>query len=829
MIKSFFTAAYRNLLKNKLFSLLNIFGLAIGLVTCFFIFQYVHFERSYEKYNKNAENVYRIPLEYYGSPGTDHIEASNHPAVGPAMKANFHEVISFARLMPSRLIFRTTTISRIEDGVSNVSFNEKRVFFADPAIFKMFSIQFIYGNDITALAEMMTIVISESEAKKYFGRANPMGKTLYVNGGLPLTVTGVFKDMPGNSHLKCDMLTSFPDGEEYYADNWSWPEFYTYIMLAPGTNPKSFEDKFPAFIDRYLGSEMKRHNFKNRFYLQPITDIHLGSHYRNELEANGSKTDILFLSIIGVFVLLFAWINYINLSTAKSMERAGEVGLRKVVGASRSQLVWQFLMESVIVNCIAFFLAVLIVLCLAPYYGEFVGQTITNGFWTSGLLGEFNFWIALLLILISGSFIIGIYPALLMSKFNPVYVLKGKFYGSQNGINVRKVLVAFQFVLAITLIAGSLTVFNQLRYMRNQSWGYDKDQVLVVNIPGTNDTATNQKIKSLQSELLRNTAINNVGLSSDIPGELIAWRNGARMYGKAFTQNTEVFITEIDDHFLRTYQMQLAAGRNFRRQDGVGYRIWAADGVTTPNRVPIIANESFVKNLGFKTSNEAVNKFITFGLGEGELQGQIIGVIKDYHQRSLKDPYQPILYYFPSKTEWKYISINVNTKNVERNISSIHSTYKNFFAGNPFEFFFLDDFFNNQYKSDQQFGKAFSVFTAVTIFVSCLGLLGLLSFVIRIRIKEIGIRRILGASVYSIIVLFFKDFFKLIILATLIALPVIYFAGNNWLNNFAFHAPLNVLVFILPPLILAVITLTAVVAQSLKAVLSNPVTSLRAE
>lgn len=272
---------------------MNILGLAIGLVTCFFIFQYTHFEKSYERHNKNAENVYRIPMEYYRSSGSDHIQATNHPAVGPAMKANFPEVVSFARLIPTKVMLATSTMSRIEDDVTKSSFNEKRIFLADAAIFRIFPTPFVYGSDSTALNQISSIVLSESKAKKYFGTENPMGKPMLLNGGFPVTVTGVFKDIPENSHLKFDMLISFPD-EKFHADNWNWPEFYTYVMLAPGTNAKKLEAKFPAFADRYLGSEMKRHNVKNRFSLQPIKSIHLSSYYQKELEANGSGRNIFF-------------------------------------------------------------------------------------------------------------------------------------------------------------------------------------------------------------------------------------------------------------------------------------------------------------------------------------------------------------------------------------------------------------------------------------------------------------------------------------------------------------------------------------------------------
>jgi len=826
MIRNLYKVAYRNILKNKVFSFLNILGLAIGLTTCFFIFQYIHFEKSYEGYNKNAENVYRVPLEYYESSGINHIEATNHPAVGPAMKANFPEVVAFTRIIPTKIMLATSSISRIENGVASVSFNEKRIFFADASIFKLFPTKFVYGNDSTALSQMRSIVLSESKAKKYFGTKNPVGQLLFLNADFPLTVTGVFKDIPENSHLKFDMLLSFPD-EQYHADNWNWPEFYTYVMLAPGTNPETLEAKFPAFINRYLGSEMKQRNFTSRFHLQPIRDIHLTSHYQKELEANGNNRDIIFLSIISFLVLLVACINYINLSTAKAIERASEVGLRKVVGASRSQLMWQFLIESIVVNFLAFFLAAIIVWGLAPFYESFIGKSTTEAFWTSGLLSETTFWIAMFVILIGQSLLIGIYPAFITTRFNPIHVLKGKFYSSLSGIVVRKVLVGFQFSLALLLISGSLIVYNQLSYMRKQELGYNKDEVLVIKTPGIYILEEQAKINLLPRELLNMSAINNVGLSSEIPGEVIPEKKTARIFGEAKSQNTEVAITQIDDRFLKAYQIKLIAGRNFQHQDSVD--IFPRDGVSLPGRVPVIVNESSAKNLGFKTGDQAIGKLIVFSFGTHELKGEVVGVVKDYHQRSLKDPYEATLYLFPSRTEWRYYSVNINTKNLERNIASIESSYKKLFPTSPFDFFFLDDYLNEQYHSDQQFGKVFNIFTGLTIFISFMGLLGLLSLSIRTRLKEVGVRRVLGASGYNIINLFFSDFFKLIGIAAIVALPFVYFAGTSWLNNFAFHAPLNILVFILPPTFLLVITFAAVALQSIKVVLSNPIIYMREE
>ena len=826
MATTFYKAIYRNLLKNKVFTLINISGLAIGITACFFIFQYAHFEQSYESYNVNADNIYRVPLHYHTISGNDYTEATNYPSVGPALKANFPEVVSFARLIPANNTLGTIAISRMAGRVTKFSNNEKRVFFADAPILRMFSVPLIYGNDTTALTQISTIVISESEAKKYFGVENPMNKTLYLNSGLPFTVTGVFKDIPENSHLKFDMLMSFPD-DTFQADNWSWPEFYTYVMLSPGTNPGLLENKFPSFINRYLGSKTEQLNFKNSISLQPIKDIHLNSHYRKELEPNGNASDIWFLSILSFFVLLIAYINYINLSTAKVMERAAEVGLRKVIGASKFQLIWQFLVESLIVNCLALILAALLVWCLTPLYENLIGKTLTNWFWTSGILSEPTFWMALLLILIGGSFLVGIYPAVLLSRYNPVDVLKGKFYGSQNGIMIRKILGTFQFLIALILIAGSLIVFYQLTYMNNQYLGYNSAQILVVKTPGIYDRKEVPNIFTLQKELLQNTSINEVGLSTEIPGESINRIADVGMFGDPSKPKAEVSIVQIDNHFLDAYHVPLSAGRNFELRDSVD--VFPIDGVTYADKVSVIANESLIKNLGFKTNEDAVNKLITFSIDEHELKGEIIGIIKNYHQTSLKDPFQPALYLYPSRAEWRYYSISLRTNNLEKTISSIQHTYKGLFPANPFAYFFQDDYFNEQYKSDQRFAKIFNVFTALSIFVSCIGLLGLLSFIIKIRGKEIGIRRVLGASVGNILVLFFKDFFKLIVLATVLALPVIYYAGSKWLNNFAFHVPLNLLVFILPPLILIIITFTAVTIQSLKNAFTNPLSSLRDE
>jgi putative ABC transport system permease protein len=827
MLIIFLRSAYRSLLKNKVFSILTISGLAIGMAACFFIFQYVYYERSYESYNSNADNIYRVPLTLRESSGTSYTKATNYPAVGPALKAEFPEVASFARVIPSDVRIGTSTISRKNSNGITLSANEPRLYSADSRILKMFSIPLVYGDSSAISHQMRGLLLSETTAKKYFGTENPVDQGLFLNGTFPVTVAGVFKDIPENSHFKPDIIICFPDSA-FHADDWSRPEFYTYITLQPGVDAKTFEAKLQAFMARHLGSKQEQGALVRQLSLQPIKDIHLTSHYRQELESNADGGDIWFLSILSLFVLLIAYINYINLSTAKSIERAGEVGIRKVIGASRIQLTCQFLFESLIVNLLALLLAIVLAICLTPLYQNLTGKSAIGWFWTSGLITDIKFWIALFSIVIGSALLIGAYPALLMSKYKPILVLKGKFYGSGNGIVIRKVLSTFQFMLSIVLIAGSLVFVSQFSFMRNQTLGYDNAHTIVVRTPGLYDDKEFPKIQTLQRELLQNSPIKNVGLSTDIPGVAIVRKSNASIFGQPQFHYPAVSVTQVDNHFFNTYQVPLVAGRGFEPTDSLD--VFPIDGVSYPDKISIVVNESFVQNIGIKTNNDALGKLINFNLDEHPLRGEVVGVVKNYHQTSLKDPYQPAVYIFPSRALWRYFTINLaTTSNIEQTIALVQQAYKELFPINPFEFFFQNDYFNEQYKSDERVANIFYVFTGLTVFICCLGLLGLLSFIMRIRFKEIGIRRVLGASIYSIVLLFYKDFFRLLVLAILLAFPVIYFLRNEWLNNFAFQSPLKPFAFIGPPLILIIITFIVVAVQSIRTLSANPVAALRDE
>jgi putative ABC transport system permease protein len=826
MLLNFFKIAYRNLLKNKVFSIVNIFGLAIGMAACFFIFAYVHFESSYDRFHKNAADLYRINISFGGSFGGFPAMSTNHPATGPAMKQDFPEVKEFARLTPPALFLPSTTLTYRNAKGQEVTLNQEKVFIADPSFLRIFTFPFVEGNAATALNQQQSIVISASMAVKYFGKADPMGKTLTLNRRFPLKVSGVFKDVPENSHLKFDMLMSSMDlGDKFGYDVWGWPEFYTYVQLAPGTDPAKIEAKFPAFVEHYLGKTQRELNFKTYLHLQPLGDIHLRSGETRGPETGGSEKEVYFLTLIGVLILVIAWINYINLSTAKSVERAKEVGLRKVVGGLRRQIIGQFILESVLVNFLALGVAVVIVFVCFPHFGPFIGKAIDQGTASSGIWHAPGFWLATLAVYLVSAFLVGAYPAFVLSSFRPAAVLKGKFGNSTRGIFLRKSLVVVQFVLSLLLIAGSITVYSQLSFMQHDSLGYDKDQILVVKRPPVTDSTFGAKVKVFEAGLRQDPSVRGIAPSSDIPGKTVVDRNGMRQATQDKTHNYLTFISQVNEQFLSTYGMSLAAGRNLERSDTV-------NPFTTSGRsskIRVLVNEKVVQAMGYKSNEAAVNQDIIFSYGPGELSGQIVGVVRNYHQRSLKDGYDPMLYLYPAYDNWRYFSVQVKADHLPQTLAGIEHAYKDVFAGNPYEYFFLNEYFGRQYESDQRFGKVFGLFTGLAIFVACLGLLGLSAFMIRLRTKETGIRKVLGASIYSLLILFSKDFVKLVAVAAVIAIPLVYWGASQWLRNYAFHIRLGWFIFLGPPLLLLAISLAMIGVQSLKTALANPVDSLKTE
>ena len=819
MLKSYITIAFRNISRNKIYSAINIVGLAIGMAACFFIFLYVRFETSYDRFHKNADRLYRVPMQFL--PSKSGPNATTHPSIGPIMKANFPEVEDFARVARPEIFMHTTTVEYTDEKGSSKIFNEGSFYIADGSFLTMFSFPFAAGNPATALQAPRTIVISESIAKKYFGTTHVLDKMLVINK-LPLKVTGIFKDVPQNSHLKFDMLISFTTlGEKWGYDEWGWPEFYNYVLLKPGADTKKLETRLLAVTQPHLASRMKQFGFKVKFFLQPITDIHLRSNCKMEPEPNGSEKTVYFLSVLGILTLLIAWINYINLSTAKSLERAKEVGLRKVSGATRLQVSWQFLFESFLVNCIALIISIIIIIVFAPLFDQLTGKKISAGFISSGLWNTWKFWLIGILVFFAGAVQVGIYPAWILSAFNPALVLKGKFLRSNKGILLRRILVGFQFTLSILLIAGSIIVYRQLSFMRNEQLGYNKDQIVIVKAPATYDSTFFTKTESFKTELKKNPAIIQSAASTEIPGKRIIADNTVMKAGQTEAEGHDCFLVEIDPDFVPTYQMQLAAGENLPAHQ--------SDTVFRTRNTKVLVNEELVKLLGYKNNAAILNQTILFNSWFGHIKCEVTGVLKNIHQRSLKDPYEPILYYYNSESNWAYLSINMKTGNAPKTLEYIKAQYDRFFPGNAFESFFLDDYFDRQYRADEQFGNIFALFTVLAIIIACLGLIGLSTFAIKLRTKEIGIRKVLGATIQGIVYLFFSDFIKLVCIAAIIAIPVVYWVASKWLNNFAFHIQLGWFIFVLAPLLLLLIAFITVSAQSVKAALSNPVKALRSE
>jgi len=632
-----------------------------------------------------------------------------------------------------------------------------------------------------------------------------------MNGQAEFEVTGVFEDVPENSHMKPEVLYSFETVVKWWGDEvltaWQWDGFWNYILLDEGVDPTVFEAKIPALVDKLAGEGLKQFDAGMEFHLQRIDDIHLDSHYMGEFEANGSRSSTYFLSIIAVFVLLIAWINYINLSTARSMERAKEVGLRKVMGSYRTQLVRQFLMESSLLNVFAFAIALLIVVIALPYFNELAGRQI--GF---TLLQSGQFWLALGGILILGILLSGLYPAFVLSGYMPVEVLKGKFRTSWRGLYLRKGLVVFQFVATVVLLVGTFTVYRQITFMRNQDLGININQTLVLRGPASTDSTYTAKYEVFRNALSQYPDITAVTASTSIPGQQPEWNaGGIRLISEGEESSKQYRVLATDYDFVDAYELKLAAGRAFSRE--------------YPNEMgSVLMNESATKLMGFKNVEDALQKEIFFW---GDTF-RIVGVLKDYHQESLKKAHDQLIFRFNPEVRG-YYSLKVGSSNMEQTVNRVKETWSSVFMGNPFDYFFLDEHYNNQYKADQQFGKITALFSILAIFIACLGLFGLSSLTAVQRTKEIGVRKVMGASVPGILLLVGRNFVVLVAVAFLIATPVAWAVMNNWLESFANRIPMSWWIFALPGTVVVLIAMFTISFHTIQAARANPAHSLRYE
>ncbi|HEY4288549.1 MAG TPA: ABC transporter permease [Puia sp.] len=802
MIKSYLKTAIRSVKKRPFISFINIFGLTVGLTCCLLILTYVIYERSYDRSNKNADDIYRVTRIFYSAPNVETLHLSAiAPPFAPLLKSAFPDIKEVTRLLNYGM-----TAFRYKEKL----FNEPNAFIADENFFDFFTTSILKGDRHKALLDPYSVMLTPELAKKYFGDDDPMNKTVILdilNDKHPLKVTGIFQPLPANSHLHPNVLISFNTlkaipmiGEKGLAADFGDNAFDTYLMFPKNYNVEPIKAQFPDFLDKYCGGIAKG----NSLTLQKLADIHLTSHLDDEIEENGNINRVYIFSAIALFILLIACINYMNLSTARSVLRAREIGIRKVVGAQRREIITQFLTESVLICCLSLLLAFGLTGSTLPMIAKISGLQLT----VNSLL-SWQVLVPVLALPFVIGLISGIYPALYMSSFIPAKVLKGIFKVNTGNFSLRKVLVVFQFSISIMLIVATIVVYKQLQYIQDKDLGFNKDHVLTMNYDGS----LGDQFDAFRGDLLKNPGIKAVGRSSRIPsGRLIDYQNGAVLEGGTL-QPLKVDLKELtvdDDGFIPTFGMQMVAGRNF-----------SGDIKTDSNKW--IINETTVKTLGWKTAQNALNKQLKYG----DVMGNVVGVVKDFHFESLHQTIVPMIFLLGSS--YHGMSIKIDGHNVQSSVAAIRQTWQRYLPNTPFDFSFLDVKFDQLYRSEQQQGMLFTIFSCIAIFIACLGLFGLSAFTITQRVKEIGVRKVLGASINQIVMELSKDFLKLVIFAALVAIPAAWYLMNKWLSDFASRISISWWILAAAAIIAFVIAFATIGFQSVRAAMANPVKSLKSE
>lgn len=800
MLKNYIKIAFRNISNNKTYSFLNIFGLAIGVSASLLILQYVRFETSYENSHKNADQIYRATVDLYN--GNEYVETDcgMYAPFGPAVKEEMPEVLDFVRFYP---------FSLKEVKVEDKQFFEDNIYFTDPSAFTIFTYSPIAGNLSSALKNPFEAVITKSAAIKYFGTADVVDKTFQIENK-DYKIQAVIEDLPPNTHLKYNFLLSRSSVQTlmpwYYESPWKINNEFTYLLLQPGTDLSEFNAKLHDF------SESKRAEIKDeKFSVQAIKDIHLYSNKAFEPEVNGNAQVVYFLLVIGFIILIIACINYINLSTARAISRAKEVGIRKVVGSSKNQLVFQYFIESVIINTLAIMVAIMLVYLFLPAFLVISGHPSS-----SSVFSDPYFWYMLAAIFTVGIIAAGLYPAFVLSSFKPASVLKGKFQNSGHGLWLRKGLVVFQFSSAVVLIVLSCTIYLQINHIQKQDLGLKIDQTLIVRAPnGFWQPEIAQNIEGLKDKLHQNSEIRKISVSEVFPGSSVNEMNtsSARRLEDQGKGSYNYYFFKIDEYFFPTYEIKFKAGKNFIEGQS--------------NQGKIIINEEAAQSLGFKNPEDAIGELVDFSFNNEGKPSTIIGVVANYSQRSPKEPHFPIILAYQKIGE--YLTIQLDSESPKEALVTIQNTWKSIFPDNAFDYFFLDEQYRQQFNADIQVGNVSTFFAVLAIAIACLGLFGLSSFSITQRTKEIGIRKILGATIPEIVKSLSKDFFGLVIVASLVALPLAFVLLNKWLENYATRIELSWWIFMIPLFIVAIITILTVASQTIKAAIANPVDSLRSE
>ncbi|MCG8310846.1 MAG: ABC transporter permease [Cytophagales bacterium] len=806
MLKNYFLISLRHLLKNKLFSFINIFGLALGIASFMLIISYVRFEHSYDRINEKIDDIYRVESIFYkGDLKTDHWPTSTNGA-GKALIESFPEVLDMTRINWRN----SDRMVRYKE----LTFRENHVCFADSNFFTFFDYPVIKGNRETFLRESNTVIISESAARKYFGEEDPMGKRIQIStfsNSFDCEVTGVFSDIPPNHTMQFDFLMSWQTSGRWMWDFWYLHESYTYVKLKEGAVPDDLEAKFPMVAERFKTKEtLKDHTWA--IDLVPLKDVHLNPAKPYEIEAKGNRRAVNFLLLISFVILIIAWVNYINLSTAKALERAKEVGIRKVSGSFKSQLVLQFLTESALINIIAGVIALVVVFLAVSLLPTVIGASFFTG-----IFSDPSFTVIFICIVIIGIFLSGIYPAFVLSGFKPSVILKGKYETSKGGTLLRQALVIVQFAITIILIGSTLIVGQQIKHMKNQNLGINIKQTLVIEAPTINENYK-AKMNSFKNEVKSISGVEAVTRSGSVPGKEVAkFLANRREYAPVEEQRLyEMQMMDFD--YIETYGLELVAGRDFDRN-------------RPTDSIALILNQAAVEQFGFESEEAAINERIILEVTPNK-RNHIIGVVKNYHQQSLQKDYTPIILFMDPDYSWipiTYFSIKINTDDFKDVLATIEEKWETFFPESSFDYFFLDDFFNRQYVADKQYGRTFATFSILAIFIACLGLFGLTMFTTANRTKEIGVRKVLGASVKNIVGLLNIELFKLLLVSSLFGIPMAYYLIGKWLDGYAFKTSLTWWMFAIPVVVVLVLSFLTTSYLTVKAATANPTDSLKCE
>jgi putative ABC transport system permease protein len=807
MFKNYLKTSFRFLLKNKTYGFINIFGLALGTLCCVYIILYVADQYSYDKHQPDAKDIYRITssLELAGD---KHHNGTASPPIAPAMKRDFGEVIQYTRIVP------TLSVTKHLLNYKEKFIYEEDAYYADSTLFDMFKYHFVYGNPASALKSPFTVVLMKSVSDKLFGKEDPLGKTIIIENGYGkdnFKVTGVIDESLGKTQIKASMFFNLNSGGMggYTANNQAWAGnnyCFSYVKLRPGANASDLQKKLPAFLNKYGGDQMRQMGMTKSLELQPLLSVHTTSGIEFDMTKPVSSTFLNIMILIAVLIQVIACINFMNLSTARASKRAKEVGVRKVIGAGRYALVKQFLSESLFLSLLGILIALPLLIILMPFLNQ-----ITQADIQLTLFRDFRLWIFLVMLVLLTGFIAGSYPAFYLSAFQAIKVIKGNFSNQISAAGIRRSLVVFQFVLSIVLISSIIIIYSQLSYIRNKDLGFNQKQKLIFSFY---TDASQNKMESFSNDLKGLSEVKNVGMSNYYLGQFVEQDHGVYPPGGNMTTSIDAQNIRVDEHFVKANGIQIISGRDFHIYDS---------GKT-------LINETLCRRLGLTPEKAPGTMLYTEYKPQPMFSVQVIGVMKDFNYSSLHKEIKPLeLDYDSHKNRFDKMTVSVNSDNYKSLLAKMESVWRRNLSAVPFEYQFLDEVVQKQYESEQTLGNIINSFTLMAILISALGLFGLASFSAEQRSKEIGIRKVLGASVSGIVQLLSKDFLKLVCISILIGIPIAWWAMNKWLEGFNYRVTITWWMFALAGLIAIIIAFITVSFQAIRAAVANPTKSLKTE